>query len=102
MKETEKLEKGYRIAGDRLQIGVCEPGSVAFAYSMWLVWPASGMLTDHPTLAVDGDSWFLIVGDCADLMQRLNGYSQELAGRVLLGEVEWDLRRMGYRNLTGR
>ncbi len=102
MRRTEKMEKSYRMAGNRLQIGVCDPGGLAFAYSMWMIWPASGMLTDHPTLVVDGESWLLITGFCADLMQRLDGYSQELAGRVLLGEVERDLREMGYRNLTGR
>lgn len=103
MKETEEFEKGYRIAGDRLQIGVCEPGSLVFAYSMWLVWPASGMLTDFPTLVVDGDSWSILTGLCSGVMQTLDGYSQELGGRVLLGEVERDLRlRLGYRNLTGR
>ncbi len=101
--KTEKMEKGYRIAGNRLQVGVCDPGGLVFAYSMWLVWPMSGMMTDHPTLAVDGESWFLITGLCADFMQRLDVYSQELAGRVLLGEVERDLRlELGYRNLTGR
>lgn len=99
---SSECVRAYRLAGDRLQIGVCEPGVLVFSWSMWLIWPSNGMMTDQPTLVIDGDSWCILVGDCADFVLRLNSYSQMLEGRILRGEVMRDLRALGYVDLTGR